>query len=118
MSPGLRLSEMEVLIMKLLLKGGEAYERFKMVRELVLLPVFIFSYSTPSYKKAWFKRMSEAIISRRGYGPEGKPTMYTQTFTGNATFTVPNTLKGSVHVLLFGGGGGGSLEDHGGGGGG
>ena len=65
--------------------------------------------------------MAEAIISRRGYGPEGKPTLYTQTFTGNAEWTVPTTISGSVKVLLFGGGGAGtcdSVQVRGGGGGG
>ena len=110
MSPGLRLSEMEVKDMKwreMLLKGGEAYERFKMVRELVLLPVFFFSYTTPSYKKAWFKRiMSEAIISRRGYTAAGKPQLMTETITTNIVWTCPN-IRSNVSVRLFGGGQGG-----------
>ena len=59
--------------------------------------------------------MSEAIISRRGYGPDGKPKLYTQTFTGNVNFTFPNTLKSQVNVLLFSGGASGA---YGGGGGG
>ena len=106
---------------EMLLKGGEAYERLKMVRELVLLPVFFFSYTTPSYKKAWFKRMSEAIISRRGYGPEGKPRLITETIVTNQSWTVPNDIKGNLSVRIFGGGSGayhnGGLRMWGGGGG-
>ena len=50
--------------------------------------------------------MSEAIISRRGYGPNGKPQLYTQTITGSTIWTVPATIRGNVSVLLFGAGGG------------
>ena len=112
MSPGLRLSEMEVITnMKIFLKGGEAYERFKMVRELVLLPVFIFSYSTPSYKKAWFKRMSEAIISRRGYGIGGKkPVLKTEFIVSNTDWIVPEAKNNAFDIRLFGGGGGGKRD--------
>ena len=58
--------------------------------------------------KGVLKYMAKAIISRRGYGVEGKPKLYTQTFTGNVNFTFPTTLRGQVSVLLFGAGGGGS----------
>ena len=101
---------------EVLLKGGEAYERLKMVRELVLLPVFFFSYTTPSYKKAWFKRMSEAIISRRGWGTGGKPELQTKIFYDNENWVVPNSLRGNISVRIFGAGGAGYSTGCGGGG--
>ena len=113
MSPGLRLSmkkvnreerrfcEMRAMSIS---KGGEAYVCNVMVRERPL-PYFVL-LTTLSSSIRWFKRMSEAIITRRGYGPEGKPTMHVDTITavGTTVWNVPNSLRGSVKVLLFGGG--------------
>lgn len=62
--------------------------------------------------------MSEAIISRRGYTAEGKPELRTETITGTTTWTVPNSIKSNISVLIFGGGGGGGNGGGGGGGGG
>ena len=68
--------------------------------------------------------MAEAIISRRGWGENGKPippVLKTETITGNTTWTVPNYRNGGIEVLIFGGGGAGSTSsayyDWGGGGG-
>ena len=61
--------------------------------------------------------MSEAIISRRGYGPNGKPKLFTETVVTNSTWTVPNDIRGNITVHIFGGGGG-SINGTGGGGGG
>ena len=62
--------------------------------------------------------MAEAIISRRGYEPGGKPELRTETITSNVTWTVPSSIRGNVSVRLFGGGGGGGNVYAGGGGGG
>ena len=52
--------------------------------------------------------MAEAIISRRGYGIEGKPpTLVTNIFTTNTNWTVPNLNNQVFDVRIFGGGGGG-----------
>ena len=52
--------------------------------------------------------MSEAIISRRGWGEGGKPELRTETITGNTNRTVPNYRSDSVSVRIFGGGGRGN----------
>lgn len=65
--------------------------------------------------------MAEAIISRRGYGTEGKPpapVLKTQLYVENGTFITPNTINNSFSILLFGGGGGGRSQVNSGGGGG
>ena len=97
---------------KRFMKGGEAYESAKMVREIALLPNFFSSLiTTPSYKLRWFKRMSEAIISRRGWTSEGKPELMTEIITDSRNWTVPKTIVGStIDVLIFGGGGGGRRQ--------
>ena len=59
--------------------------------------------------------MAEAIISRRGYGPNGKPELRTETIQTNMTWNVPKHI-GNITVRLFGGGGGGSSDSSGGGG--
>ena len=65
--------------------------------------------------------MSEAIISRRGWGEAGKPTppeLKTEYITANQTWNVPNHI-GAITVRIFGGGGGSNNRGtHGGGGGG
>ena len=101
-------------------KGGEAYDCSEMVREWNLLPNIYSLKATLSSIIRWFKRMSEAIISRRGYTAEGKPEWHTETITGSTTWTVPKTIKGNVKVLIFGGGGSGMSrgEDYVAGGGG
>ena len=53
--------------------------------------------------------MSEAIISRRGWGDAGKPTppeLRTETITaiGTTNWRVPNYRNGGIKVLIFGGG--------------
>ena len=71
--------------------------------------IYLFSLrSCPPQSIRWFL-MSEAIITRRGYGVEGKPTMHTDTVTaiGTTVWNVPATLRGNVSVLIFGGGAGG-----------
>ena len=88
-------------------KGGEAYDCSEMVREWNLLPNIYSLKATLSSIIRWFKRMSEAIISRRGYTAEGKPEWHTETITGSTTWTVPKTIKGNISVLIFGGGGSG-----------
>ena len=50
-------------------------------------------------------RMSEAIVSRRGWGEGGKPELRTETITGNTNLTVPNYRYNRVSVRIFGGGG-------------
>ena len=59
--------------------------------------------------------MAEAIISRRGYGAEGKPQLMTQIIASNQTWTVPNSIKGSISVIVCGGGGGQCYDGGGGG---
>ena len=61
--------------------------------------------------------MAEAIISRRGYGIDGKPQLRTETITGNTNWIVPLTRgNNSISVRLFGGGAAGT-QSYGGGGG-
>lgn len=62
--------------------------------------------------------MSEAIISRRGYGVNGKPQLQTKTFTaiGVINWKVPASLRGPVSVFVYGAGAGGG-NIYGGGGG-
>ena len=60
--------------------------------------------------------MAEAIISRRGYGVEGKPKKLTSSaIVVNTAWKVPNGVS-SIDVRIFGGGGGGGLQSGGGGG--
>ena len=75
--------------MRRIRKGGEAYDCGVMVREWDLLPNIYSLKATLSSIIRWFKRMSEAIISRRGYTAEGKPEWHTETITGSTTWTVP-----------------------------
>ena len=49
--------------------------------------------------------MAEAIISRRGYGPEGKPELKTEIISSNQNWVVPKHF-GNISVRIFGGGGG------------
>lgn len=65
--------------------------------------------------------MAEAIISRRGYGPEGHKSsiLFTETIVSNTVWNVPKEIaNNSISVLLFGGGGGGGSSNAKGGGGG
>ena len=57
--------------------------------------------------KGVLKYMAEAIISRRGYGADGKPELRTEVITSNLTWTVPNKIVGNISVVLFGAGCGG-----------
>ena len=91
------------------------------------LSVFVCLICPPlKYLKGELSNMSEAVISRRGYGPEGKPhvpVFQTKTFTQNTQFVVPETIvDNEISVLIFGGGGGGGNDSSrgapGGGGGG
>lgn len=88
--------------------GGDIYD---LVREGVMDFIhYLYSFENrpPLDHIRWFQ-MSEAIITRRGYGTEGKPELRTETFTGSTTWTVPNSIRngGQISVLLFGGGEGG-----------
>ena len=61
--------------------------------------------------------MAEAIISRRGYGPEGHQSyvLLTNVIISNGIFQVPEAKDQSFDVRIFGGGGGGSTYGGGGG---
>ena len=59
--------------------------------------------------------MAEGIISRRGYGIDGKPELKTETILSSKSWIVPNH-KGNISVRIFGGGGGGSYNYYAGGG--
>ena len=59
--------------------------------------------------------MAEAIISRRGYGTEGRPkpqTLRTIYKISTEEFQVPNAINNSFHVRIFGGGGGGGYRSN------
>ena len=65
------------------------------------------------------KYMSEAIISRRGWGENGKPIvpeLRTEMIQLNYNWTVPGTISGPVSVRIFGGGAAGTSFQGGGGG--
>lgn len=54
--------------------------------------------------------MAEAIISRRGYGTEGRPkptVLQTRFIVQNESFEIPNAINNTFSVRIFGGGGGG-----------
>ena len=56
--------------------------------------------------------MSEAIISRRGYGPGGRPAQYhVEYITASSNFTVPLNLQGNTVFVEAIGGGAGSVLD-------
>ena len=84
------------------------------VEAILLLSLF---YQHPPLKGV-LKYMAEAIISRRGYGVDGKPELRTETISTNMTWTVPSSIRGNISVLLAGGGGGGTAVGSSGGGGG
>ena len=97
--------------MKKALKGGEAYDCIGLVRG-GLLPSFYSLKFTLSSRLRWFKRMSEAIISRRGgSGSSGKGELRTEIITTNLNWIVPQSIKGNLIVRLFGGGGPGNMSD-------
>lgn len=79
---------------------------------------FIFCQHPP-LTKGVLKYMAEAIISRRGYGPEGnvKYVLKQETLTSNGNWTVPDVKDNTVEVRIFGGGGGGTKGNGAGGGG-
>ena len=62
--------------------------------------------------------MSEAIITRRGYGVDGKPQLHTETYTaiGVINWNAPKSLRGPVNVFIYGGGSAGTTGSGGGGG--
>ena len=62
--------------------------------------------------------MSEAIISRRGWGEGGKPELRTEYIESSKAWTVPSSIRGNVYVRIFGGGGGGVNDRYCGAGGG
>ena len=95
-------------------KGGEAYVCDVMVRERPL-PYFVL-LTTLSSSIRWFKRMSEAIITRRSKGKHSTATVYKMnTFVSSTVWTVPNNVAGNISVRIFGGGGGGDYDGQGGG---
>lgn len=57
------------------------------------------------------KYMSEAIISRRGWGENGKPELRTEMIQTNQNWVVPNTISGNISVRIFGGGAGGCASN-------
>lgn len=96
-------------------KGGEAYVCDVMVRERPL-PYFVL-LTTLSSSIRWFKRMSEAIITRRGLSNNNKSLgkLNTELIITNQSYSIPNH-KGNISVRIFGGGGGGGYDGAGGGG--
>ena len=80
------------------LKGGEAYDCSKVI--------LLYHLSCPPLKHIRWFQMSEAIITRRGYGPEGAPKMVSETIVSNTNWTVP-AHRGNLVVRIFGGGSGG-----------
>ena len=84
------------------LKGGEAYDCSKVI--------LLYHLSCPPLKCIRWFQMSEAIISRRGYGPGGAPQMKTETIVSNTNYIVPKH-KGNLVVRIFGAGGGGRSND-------
>ena len=109
MLPGRRLLEKAGMNMKKLfkMKGGEAYD--------CSLSRLLYHLSCPPLKRIRWFQMSEAIITRRGYGPNGKPELRTETITGSTTWVVPSAIRSNISVRIFGGGGGGNRGGGGGG---
>ena len=77
----------------------------------------------PPLKNEVLKYMSEAIISRRRYGENGKPQLRTEYITYSKTWSPPEEFSGGdIDVRIFGAGGGGywsagnTYEYYGGGG--
>ena len=98
-------------------RGRAEYPKNCWTMERPPLSVFVcFSCPPLKHPKGELSNMSEAIISRRGYGPEGKPhvpVFQTKTFTQNTQFVVPETiLNNTIDVFIYGGGGGGARGEN------
>ena len=72
------------------------------------LSIFFCLFYPPLNMKGRVSNMSEAIISRRGNKSISK-SLSTEVITTNTQWIVP-TIKGNVHVMIYGAGGGGFTD--------